>query len=137
MEDIPILVDHFIRRLSTIQDKVIRGISPKALLVLMEHDFPGNVRELQNAVEHAFVLSPGPLIRIEALPEGVRKGSGQHPREEVTLKGQEKVVILKALARNGYDRAATARELGIHRSTFYRKVRKFGIELLPPTKSLS
>jgi len=131
MEDAPILVDHFIQRLSALGDKGIRGIAPKALRVLMDHDFPGNVRELQNAVEHAFVLSPGTLIRTEYLPEGIRGVGDPHLTEGTTLKDQEKSFILKSLARNGYDRMATARELGVHKSTLYRKIRKLGIELPP------
>ena len=85
MEDLPILVDHFIQRLSALQDKGIRGIAPKALRVLMGHDFPGNVRELQNAVEHAFVLSQGTLIRTEYLPEGIRGGGDLQLTEGTTL----------------------------------------------------
>lgn len=72
MEDVPLLVDHFIQRLSALREKGIRGMAPRALRVLMDHDFPGNVRELQNAIEHAFVLSPGTLIRTEFLPESIR-----------------------------------------------------------------
>jgi PAS domain S-box-containing protein len=132
MEDVPLLVDHFIQRLSAIQDKGIRGIAPKALRVLMEHDFPGNVRELQNAVEHAFVLSPGTLIRTEYLPEGIRGVEDPYPTDGTTLKDQEKQFILKALARNGYDRVAAAQELGIHKATLYRKIQKFGIQLPRP-----
>jgi PAS domain S-box-containing protein len=131
MEDVPLLVDHFIRRLSAIQDKGIRGIAPKALRALMDHDFPGNVRELQNAVEHAFVLSPGTLIRTEYLPENIQGAKDPYPKPGTTLKDQERQFILKTLARNGYDRIATAKELGIHKATLYRKIQKFGIELPP------
>jgi PAS domain S-box-containing protein len=131
MEDVPILVDHFIQRLSAIRDNGIRGIAPKALRVLMDHDFPGNVRELQNALEHAFVLSPGTLIRTEYLPEGIRGVEGPFLTDGTTLKDQERSFILKALARNEFDRMATARELGIHKSTLYRKIQKLGI-VLPP-----
>ncbi|MGD2121393.1 MAG: sigma 54-interacting transcriptional regulator [Gemmatimonadota bacterium] len=135
MEDVPILVDHFIRRLSAIEEKGVRGIAPRALRILMDHDFPGNVRELQNAIEHAFVLSSGTLIRTGDLPEGVLGGGGLESDGGTTLKDQERDFILKTLARNGYDRVATARELGIHKSTLYRKVQKLGIELLPQMPS--
>jgi transcriptional regulator with PAS, ATPase and Fis domain len=134
MEDVPLLVDHFIQRLSALREKGIRGIAPRALRVLMDHDFPGNVRELQNAIEHAFVLSPGTLIRTEFLPESIREGEEADEPEGATLKDQERRFIRKTLARNGYDRLATARELGIHKSTLYRKVRKLGIELPPPAR---
>jgi len=129
MEDLPILVDHFIQRLSALQDKGIRGIAPKALRVLMDHEFPGNVRELQNAVEHAFVLTQGTLIRTEYLPEGVRGAGDSQLTEGTTLKDQERGFIVKTLARNGYDRVATAQELGIHKSTLYRKIQKLDIDL--------
>jgi PAS domain S-box-containing protein len=132
MEDVPLLVDHFVQRLSALQGKGIRGIAPKALRVLMDHDFPGNVRELQNVVEHAFVLSPGTLIRTEHLPEAIHGVGIPDATAGATLKDQERSFILKTLARNGYDRLATARELGIHRSTLYRKIRKLDIELPPP-----
>ena len=97
----------------------------------MDHDFPGNVRELQNAVEHAFVLSPGTLIRTEHLPDSIRESGGTPIPEGSTLKDQERAFILKALASNGYDRVVTARELGIHKSTLYRKIQKLGIQLPP------
>ena len=131
MEDVPILVDHFIQRLSALQDKQVTGIAPKALRVLMSHDFPGNVRELENAIEHAVVLSPGSLVRTDHLPAGIRETGASLEEEGPTLKDQEKRFVERSLVRNNFDRIATAKELGIHKSTLYRKIQKLGIDLPP------
>jgi PAS domain S-box-containing protein len=128
MEDIPLLTDHFVRRMSSARDKRITGVSPEALRVLMSHDYPGNVRELENAVEHGFVLSPGPLIGLEHLPAWLNPQT-LVPPEGASFEELERHYILAALKSNSYNRLATARQLGIHKTTFFRKVRKLGIEL--------
>jgi PAS domain S-box-containing protein len=126
--DIPLLIDHFIRRLSAERDKRIVGTSREALSILMHHDWPGNVRELQNAIEHGFVLAPGPLIGAEHLPTGL-KPTDAATADAATLEDVERSFILSALEKNNYNREATARQLGMHKTTFFRKVRKLGIEL--------
>ena len=128
MDDVPILVGHFVQRLSSEQNKRITGVSPVALRVLMSHDYPGNVRELENAVEHGFVLSSGPLIGLEHLPAWL-KPSTPTPLEGATFEDLERHYLLAALKSNNYNRLATARQLGIHKTTFFRKVRKLGLEL--------
>jgi PAS domain S-box-containing protein len=128
MDDVPILVDHFVRRMSVEKDKRIAGVSPEALRVLMSHDYPGNVRELENAVEHGFVLSLGPLIGIEHLPAWLNP-QALIPPEGAGFEELERHYILAALKSNNYNRLATARQLGIHKTTFFRKVHKLGIEL--------
>ena len=130
-EDIPILVDHFIRRLEALKGKGITGISPSALRTLMGHHFPGNVRELQNAIEHAFILSPGTLIRQRFLPDSIRGIEAAPSHQGETLEDLERRFIEEVLERNGNNRTAAAKELGIHKSTLYRKIRKLGIELPP------
>jgi PAS domain S-box-containing protein len=126
--DIPLLIDHFIRCLSAEKDKRIVATSREALSILMHHDWPGNVRELQNAIEHGFVLAPGPLIGVEHLPAGL-KPVHHAAADGATLEDLERSFILSALEKNRYNRGATARQLGIHKTTFFRKVRKLGIEL--------
>ena len=129
-EDVLPLVRHFIRRLSLIHDKAIEGVSPEALHVLMAHDYPGNVRELENIVEHGFVLAAGPLIGIEHLPHWLVKN-----RRDVaptnSLEDCERRVILSTLERHDGNRAATAEELGMHKSTLYRKMRRLGLLSTP------
>jgi len=130
MEDVPLLVEHFIRHLSALHEKTITGMSSNALRILLSHDYPGNVRELENIVEHGFVLSPGTLIRCEHLPEWIRPPSASsNPPALETLDEVERDFILRTLRNHGFNRAATARQLGIHRSTLYRKIRKLGVAL--------
>ena len=129
MEDLPLLVNHFIRRFSAIHDKNISGIANDALSVLISHDYPGNVRELENIVEHGCVLCPDNLIRTKHLPEWLR------PRIENTMIASnlaevEKQFIISILKKNKWNRLATAKELKIHKTTLFRKMKKLRIE--PP-----
>jgi len=126
-EDIPLLIDHFVGRFKVRMNKDVSGVSARALSALMAHDFPGNVRELEHALEHAFVLSSGGLIRSKDLPASVTGGrrSGQAPPGGATLAEMERLWIEAALERNGGHRHAAARELGIHPSTLYRKIKSW------------
>jgi PAS domain S-box-containing protein len=131
-EDIPMLVRHFIDRLNRLQGKNVAGISQESLSFLMFHDYPGNIRELENIIEHAFVLCPDGQIEVHCLPENLRVSIPKpitSGRMDAALKSAEAQVILDALRRNGYNRLATARELGIHKSTLFRKIKVLGIDL--------
>ncbi|HDL90010.1 MAG TPA: PAS domain-containing protein [Thermodesulforhabdus norvegica] len=134
-EDIPLLVEQFIHRFNQIQKKNIRDITPEALSLLMAYDWPGNVRELENVIERAFVLCRDEQIGIEHLPEEITAGSLGHKlgKEVKDIKRAREIfearVIEEALRRNNYNRAATARELGIDKATLYRKMKKLGIKL--------
>ncbi len=134
-EDIPILVDQFIARFNLLQKKSVTGATTQALSLLMAHDWPGNVRELENAVERAFILCSDGPIGIEHLPEELiapRPGKkGQDMRTAKDL--LEAQTIRSALERN-QNRLAAARELGIHKSTLFRKMRKLKISLPPKNK---
>jgi len=132
-EDIPLLVNHFISRFNSIQNKSIRGVSHEVMALLMAHDFPGNIRELENIIEHTFVLCPGDLIEPACLPEDFMRG---RPQKEEPGAGMERVVqavesqtIIEALKRNNYNRVAAARDLGIHKSTLFRKIKHLDISL--------
>jgi len=131
-EDIPLLVDHFIRRFNHTQGKTMKGISTEVMALLMAHDFPGNVRELENIIEHAFVLCDKGQIEPRHLPEEfiVRapapKTTGNiHGIVQIT----EAQAIRSALEKNKFNRLAAAKELGIHKSTFFRKIKALGIAL--------
>jgi PAS domain S-box-containing protein len=128
MGDVPLLIDHFIERLSHEHDKRVLGVSPEALKILMSHDYPGNVRELENAVEHGFVLAGGSLIHPEHLPAWVKPATPP-PMLNGTLEDLERAHIIAALEANDFNRLAAARQLGIHKTTLFRKIRKLGIEL--------
>jgi transcriptional regulator with PAS, ATPase and Fis domain len=130
MEDIPLLVNHFIARLSALKGQDIAGVSPEALGILMNHNYPGNVRELENIIEHAFVLCPGGMIQAQHLPEELQPKLTSPPEDTMHLVNQyEKELILAALRRNRWNRLQTARELGIHKTTLFRKIRKLDIVL--------
>jgi transcriptional regulator with PAS, ATPase and Fis domain len=125
-EDIPLLIDHFIARFNRLKGKDIAGVSDQVLARLMEHDFPGNVRELENVIEHAFVLCRGGVIELKHLPPPLRGGAlGEALRlgRAMTLESMEKLLITDALRRNDGNHQKAAKELGINPSTLFRKVK--------------
>lgn len=130
-EDIPLLVQHFIDRLNTLRGKDISGLSSEALTAFVRYDWPGNVRELQNAVEHAFILCHGGLIESRHLPEPLRRSAATDELFPVgaTLADIEARVIRECLVRNQHKKMATARELGINKTTLWRKMRRLGLDL--------
>lgn len=142
-EDIPLLVEHFINRFNLIQKKSITGVTREVLSLLMGHNFPGNIRELENIIEHAFVLcSEGHITKYDLPEEFLKKNSVDIGIPEQQI-GIEKAVheveaqtIIDAIKRNNYNRVAAARELGIHKSTLFRKIKNLGINL-PPTDGRS
>jgi transcriptional regulator with PAS, ATPase and Fis domain len=129
-EDIPLLIEHFVNHLNRLQEKDIMGVSPEVSALLMAHDYPGNIRELENIVEHAFVLCSEDLIMPEHLPEVFVTRS---PKDKIlsdrktTLREVERQMITDAFRRNHNNRLAAARELGIHKSTLFRKMKSLGI----------
>jgi transcriptional regulator with PAS, ATPase and Fis domain len=130
-EDIPLLVEHFIGEFNRLQDRHIVGVSEEVMAVLFKHDFPGNIRELENVIEHAFVLCRGPLIQLQHLPPELY-GSFESRTPAgggLTLKALEEMYISEALRRHQGNRAAAARELGINPSTLFRKIKSLNIEV--------
>ena len=131
-EDVPLLVDHFVRKFSAQQGKQIEGISDEALGQLMGYDFPGNVRQLQNVIEHAVVLCRGDRIEIGCLPkELVQETSGRTTGESKSvgkpLLEAEAAAILQTLRQHGGHRGKTAAALGIDKTTLWRRMKKHGI----------
>ena len=131
-EDIPLLIDHFIDRFNRLQEKNIAAVSDDVLALMMSHDFPGNARELENIIEHGFVLCRGGLIELEHLPPELTSGGQgvEMPRRTgATLRSLEECHIVDALRRHRGNRKAAAAELGIHPSTLFRKIKDLGIEV--------
>jgi PAS domain S-box-containing protein len=125
-EDIPLLADHFIARFNRLQGRDIAGYSDATLARLMAHEFPGNIRELANLIEHAFILCTGALIEPHHLPPPLRPEStpatsGLPP--DLTLAAMERTLLRDALRRHHGNRAAAARDLGINVSTLFRKLK--------------
>ena len=129
-EDIPLLVDHFIRQFNAKTGKSIQGISQEAMRVLMDYAWPGNVRELENAIEHAFVQCAGGVLSTEHLPQDLR------PERSVVdevlertdpLAENEKVLLQRVLQNVQGHRGKAAEILGISRPTLWRKMKKHGL----------
>jgi PAS domain S-box-containing protein len=138
-EDIVLLADHFIRKNNARRGGKISGLSRESLSILMAYDFPGNIRELENAIEHAFVLCREGQITPHCLPEAMLGRLGASPAPITVggaLRTMEAKAILDALGRNRNNRLAAARELGMHKSTLFRKIKTLGIKL-PPTDGRS
>ncbi|MCW8983712.1 MAG: sigma 54-interacting transcriptional regulator [Thermoanaerobaculales bacterium] len=130
-EDIPLLIEHFIGRFNRLQGKDVIGVSDEVLAALMKHDYPGNARELENIIEHAFVLCRGGVIETEHLPPELGREVEKRPPSSstgMTLRALESLHIEDALRRNAGNRKAAAKELGIHPSTLFRKIKDLGIE---------
>jgi transcriptional regulator with PAS, ATPase and Fis domain len=126
-EDIPLLVDYFISRLNSLKNKLITDISPKALAILMNHDYPGNIRELKNIIEHAFVLCRKSIIEQANLPDYLRPADEEKEIEAPSLGDLEAKMILSILRKHNWNRARTASELGMHKTTLWRKMKRYGL----------
>jgi DNA-binding NtrC family response regulator len=124
-EDIPLLVDRIVARFNRLQNKDIAGVSEEVLVRLMEHDYPGNVRELENIIEQAFVLCRGGQIELHHLPPELRPPleSPDGAGGPVSLRSMERHLIEAALERHRGNRTRAARELGIDPSTLYRRLK--------------
>ncbi|MEE4241729.1 MAG: sigma 54-interacting transcriptional regulator [Desulfopila sp.] len=138
-EDIPLLVEKCIEKMKLIKGGDITGISPEALAMLMSHTFPGNIRELENIVEHAFVICRRGAIQPNHFPPFLtqapatispqdRESQQSAPLHSAVYTAQRDI-ILEALKKNQYNRHATALSLGMHKSTLYRKMQKLNIQL--------
>jgi PAS domain S-box-containing protein len=134
-EDIPLLVEHFVDHFNRLQGKNILRVSKDAMTVLMAHDYPGNVRELEHIIEHAFVLCTSDEIERCHLPPDLdtnRARRAQPERAGKSLRSIEAHHISDALRRHEGSRKAAAAELGIHTTTLLRKMKALGIE--PPER---
>ena len=133
MEDIPLLVDYFIKHLNAVQKKNITGITDEALACLMSYDYPGNIRELVNIIERALILCKTGMIHPHHLPEPLycyqSVDDGRQPLEVMSIKDMEAIFLTNALRRNGWNRLKTARQLGIHKSTLFRKIKALHIQI--------
>jgi PAS domain S-box-containing protein len=131
--DIPLLVDAFLRQLTMTRGKAVEGLARSAMRRLMRYDYPGNVRELENIIEHAYVLCSGKRIEERDLPDWLlAKETAATAAGATTLEEMEARFLREVLARNRWNRQEAARELGMHKTTLHRKIRRLGIEL-PPT----
>jgi len=130
-EDIPLLVEHFINHFRRLRNKNISCVTDDVMATLLSYDYPGNVRELENIIEHCFVLCQGEAIERKHLPPSLFPRSGGDEvtfGEMKTLKQMEILLIIEALRRNKGNREATAKNLGINKSTLFRKLKAYDIK---------
>jgi DNA-binding NtrC family response regulator len=145
--DITLLATHFLRRFTKETGREVLGFTEAAMSTLRRYQWPGNVRELENAVERAVVLCRRPQIDVEDLPETLQSHAGHSPAPrtdgpgspdvilekamplQVALEGPERRIIEQALKRNNWNRQATAAELDINRTTLYKKMRKYRLDV--------
>ncbi|AQQ10010.1 Transcriptional regulatory protein ZraR [Sedimentisphaera cyanobacteriorum] len=130
-EDIPLLADHFVEKYNCLYGREVPGITPEVYSAFLNYSWPGNVRELENTIERAFVLCGTKRISLSHLPEGIF-GKTEERAEGRSIRMQtdqsEKNAIISAIKRNNGNKTAAAKELGIHKTTLYRKLSRLGIE---------
>ena len=130
-EDIPLLIQHLVDKFNRLQEKNITSVSAEVMALLMEHDYPGNVRELENIIEQAFVLCRGMTIDLNHLPPELRPSTTADTKSlnHMSLKGMETAMITEVLRRYHGNRKAAASDLGINPSTLYRKIKALQIQV--------
>ncbi|MFZ1983546.1 MAG: sigma-54 dependent transcriptional regulator [Desulfatitalea sp.] len=128
-EDIPHLVNHFIKKFSNDSHRVVTRITPEAMDLLIKYDWPGNVRQLENVIERAFALGIDDAIHAEDLPPELRSMNQQSPigEDNFNLIDNERVLITRALQQTKGNKAEAAKLLGINLTTVYRKMEKYRI----------
>lgn len=131
-EDIPLLIEHFIQHFNKLMNKNIRDISQDALTALMDYEYPGNIRELQNIIEHAFVLCSSNILQLSHIPSYINHSHAHNERLADSFAEIERKFLLETLKRNNWNRKETAHYLGIHKSTLFRKLK--GLSIILPKK---
>jgi DNA-binding NtrC family response regulator len=138
LSDIPLLAHHFLKRVCSETGKTVEGFSDEAMAALHAYSWPGNVRELQNVVERAVLLGKHSTIMPDDLPREltimapavVPSNAGRTLKE--ALEGPERQIILDTLQQHNWNRNETAAQLGINRTTLYKKMKKLGLETIGP-----
>ena len=132
--DVPLLVEHFVRELSTEHERDVRGISPEARALLVRYPWPGNVRELRNAVENMVLLARGDTLSVDDVPENIKSkdatgasAGGGFDLAGRSLEEVERALIAENLTLMEGNRQKTAKVLGIGERTLYRKIKEYGL----------
>jgi DNA-binding NtrC family response regulator len=127
-EDIPTIIQHFIRQNATNSDKRILGVTPEAMEVLSAYDWPGNIRELRNAIDYAFVLCPGGGIGVEHLPPKIIENTDACPAKNGSKSLPDRKQLIQTLRQTGWNQSETARKLGVSRVTVWKRMQQFGVK---------
>ncbi|MBN2354480.1 sigma-54-dependent Fis family transcriptional regulator [candidate division KSB1 bacterium] len=123
--DIPLLAQHFLRKYASSMNKSITEIAPEAMNLLVQHQWPGNIRELENAIERAMVVGKPPTLKAEDLPFQLTAQSGTDESQPITLEEIEKKHIAQILKKTNWNISRAAELLKIDRVTLYNKIKKF------------
>ncbi|MFY9269110.1 MAG: sigma 54-interacting transcriptional regulator [Candidatus Manganitrophaceae bacterium] len=130
-DDIPLLVNHFINRVNKEMGRRVTRVSPEAMEILMAYDYPGNIRELENIIEHVMVFCSGDTIQAEHLLKDIQPSQndviGRVVGEEDPLKAMEQELIMNVLKQTGWSYRKTAEKLKMSRTTLWRKIKAYGI----------
>lgn len=124
-DDIPLLVDHFIRRYNEILGRQLQGCGQEVMEAMQAYDWPGNIRQLEHAVEHMLIHCSEPMASLNHLPSEVLQSASDLASSSEGTEGREQQTILAALEKTDWNKAKAARLLGIDRKTLYRKIEKF------------
>jgi DNA-binding NtrC family response regulator len=124
-EDIPMLAEHFSRKICLEMNKEPVKIGQEAMRLLTNYQWPGNVRELENVIERALVIGTGKSIAADDLPFG--RGQMQETDQPESIKEMERLHIKRILHKTGWNISQSARRLGIDRQTLYNKMQKYGL----------
>jgi two-component system response regulator HydG len=134
--DLPLLIEHFMKKLGALKNTAFKEISEEAMGILLNYEYPGNVRELENILEHALIICQEDIIETRHLPLFLQKGispkesPARVPRDLMEIRqDSEKHRIYEILKRHHWHRGKTARELNINRSTLWRKMKKYNLSL--------
>ncbi len=129
-EDIPLLVDHFVKLSATALGCLVPAVSDEAMALLTGYSWPGNIRELQNIIERSVLLADGNLLTAAHLPREIAGDDviQETAKSESSLWGYEKAMIIKALRENGWNQSKAARVLGISRDNLRYRVKKYNID---------
>jgi transcriptional regulator with PAS, ATPase and Fis domain len=131
--DIPLLVRRFMEKHSAKANRQVSGISESAVNRLIGYNWPGNIRELENVIERAVVLSRGVQITVEDLPDFLSRGAEEEPAPQSShslkeaLRSPERDIILKVLNSVEWNRNSASKALGINRTTLYKKMLRYGL----------
>lgn len=123
-EDIPLLVEHFIKKYNLIEGKNVKGVSNRMMELLINYNWPGNVRELESQINRAVVLTKGKTIREDVFS---LDGQGDPLRKGGTLLDHERQLILSTLQACHWNKHEVSRRLGIQRATLYSKIKRYGL----------
>lgn len=137
-EDIPLLVEAFLKRCSEPDGRMAREVTPAAMQLLMQYSWPGNIREVQNVIENMVISSSGPVLDVDDMPPDIRSavptdGGSTFP-VGITMRELEERAIRETLASVGGNRRAAAKILGIGLRTLHRKIQDYGLERLRKPK---